>query len=500
MKILQVPQIQALDAYTIENEPISSINLMERASQAFTNTFINRFSKAHSIYIFCGLGNNGGDGLAIARLLLAQGYQPKVYVVYYAEKTTADFAENFEKLRQLTDIQAIRELNDFPEILENSIIIDALFGSGLSRSLTGLCAEIVQKINQTQAIRVAVDIASGLFADKTSIGEAIIRADYTIAFQLPKLAFLLPQNAQYVGEWQTVAIGLSEKFINESNTNHYYLDNQLVKSILKPRAKFSHKGTFGHSLLIAGSYGKMGAAVLAAQACLRAGTGLLTTHIPRCGYEIMQTAVPEAMISIEKSWNWLQYLPDIQPFTAIGVGCGLDKYPATIHLLEKLLKTATQPLVLDADALNIMGENRQLLKFLPKNSILTPHPKEFARLSHSVEDNFERLEILRNFAQVYQVYVVLKGAHSALATPEGNIYFNSTGNPGMASGGSGDVLTGIITALLSQGYKPLEASMLGIYLHGLAGDLALKDESPESLIASDLVKNLGKAFKEVECR
>jgi ADP-dependent NAD(P)H-hydrate dehydratase / NAD(P)H-hydrate epimerase len=498
MKILAVKQIQALDAYTIENEPISSINLMERASQAFVDSLRLRFSKTYPVYVFCGLGNNGGDGLAIARLLLAQGYTPKVFVVYHSEKSSADFAENFDKLRQLTDIQAIREANDFPEIAPNAILIDALFGSGLSRPLVGLSAEIVHKINQAQATRVAVDIASGLFADKASIGEAIVRADYTISFQLPKLAFMLPQNASYVGEWQVVAIGLSEKYLYECFTNYYYLDNQLVKSIIKPRSKFSHKGTFGHSLLIAGSYGKMGAAVLAARACLRAGTGLLTTHIPRCGYEIMQTAVPEAMISIEKSWNWLQYLPDIQPFTAIGIGCGLDKYPATIQLVEKLLKTATQTLVLDADALNILGENRQLLKILPKNSILTPHPKEFARLTHPVADHFERLEILRNFAQVYQVFVVLKGAHSVLASPEGNIYFNSTGNPGMASGGSGDVLTGIITALLSQGYTPLDASMLGVYLHGLAGDLALANESPESLIASDLIKNLGKAFKEIE--
>ncbi|MCU0445165.1 MAG: NAD(P)H-hydrate dehydratase [Microscillaceae bacterium] len=496
MKILQVNQIQALDAYTIENEPISSIDLMERASQAFVQAFVGLFSPDCPIYVFCGLGNNGGDGLAVSRLLLDLGYSVKTWVVRYTNRSSPDFAINYQRLAKLIHIQDLEDIADFPIIPSNAYIIDALFGSGLSRPLGGLSAEVVQEINVASATRVALDIASGLYADTTSVGEAIVRADYTISFQLPKLAFLLPQNAPYVGEWHICPIGLSSQYIHNCPTTWYYLDNQWIKSILKPRTKFSHKGTYGHSLLLAGSYGKMGAAVLAARACLRAGTGLLTTHIPRCGYEIMQTAVPEAMISIEGSWNWLQHLPDIQPYAAIGVGCGLDKYPATTQLLEKLLKTATQPLVIDADALNIIAENPRLLNLLPPNSLLTPHPKEFARLTQEVvEDNFERLEVLRNFAQVYQVYIILKGAHSALATPQGEVYFNSTGNPGMASGGSGDVLTGIITALLAQGYSVLHAGILGMYLHGLAGDLALATESQQSLMASDIIENLGKAFK-----
>jgi NAD(P)H-hydrate epimerase len=498
MKILSVKQIQALDAYTIANEPIASLDLMERASQAFVEAFVKLYSADYEVNIFCGLGNNGGDGLAIARLLLEKNYSIRVFVVRYAEKTSEDFEKNYQRLLAIHPIINLRESSDFPPFAkEKSLIIDAVFGSGLSRALSGLSADIILKINQLELPKVAVDIASGLVADGVSTSKAILKPTHTISFQLPKLAFLLPENAEYVGNWQVVPIGLSEKFIHDASSLYFYLDAKEAIKYVKKRAKFSHKGTYGHALLMVGSLGKVGAAVLCARACLRAGVGLLTVHIPKCAYTTLQTTVPEAMALVDEGQDFLQSFDsqELANYSAIGIGCGLDTQTITLKAFRKFLEKRPQNLVLDADALNLIAQNPDLKELIPKNSILTPHPKEFERLTRKTENHFERLEVLKNFAQTYGVYVVLKGAHSAIAIPEGKVFFNSTGNPGMATGGSGDVLTGIISGLLAQKYNPLEASLLGVYLHGLAGDLALQTQSVESLIASDLIENMGNAFK-----
>ena len=499
MKILNVSQIQTLDKHTIAKEGIESIELMERASSAFVKAFAENFPHAPQVYVFCGMGNNGGDGLAIARLLIQQDYFVSVWVVRHKEESSNDFVINYHRLKQIHEPQEIFKEEDFPEIPNGTMIIDALVGSGLNRPLDDLLGSVVNNINFSPALTVSVDIASGLFADHETPGESIIQPDYTISFQLPKLAFLMPLNSLYVGEWKTVDIGLDQEFIYRAPSHYHYLDKNLVKPFQKNRAKFSHKGTYGHALMIGGSFGKMGAAILATSACLHAGAGLVTVHVPGCGYEIMQSTLPEAMVTVDPEEDYISQIPKFpeKGYAAIGIGCGIGQESATLYAFKKLLNKAETPLVIDADALNILGAYPELLEQLPPYSILTPHPKEFERLTRPTDNHFERLDLLQSFAQTYEVFVVLKGAHTSIATPGGNIYFNSTGNPGMATGGSGDVLAGILTGLIAQGYSPMEAALLGVYLHGLAGDIALIQNSHESLTASEIIAFLGDAFTEL---
>jgi NAD(P)H-hydrate epimerase len=494
MKILSAAQTRELDAYTIRHEPVASIDLMERASLSFINWFVSKFDNNQPVAIFCGLGNNGGDGLAIARLLLERKYKVEVWIVQYADNSSADFKANYERLNGLLPIQKIRHEKNIPILAQQSIIIDAIFGSGLSRPVEGIAAQVIESINKANSIVVAVDIPSGLYVDAYNWDTHIIQADYTLSFQLPKLSFLLPQNEKYVGEWHITDIGLHPEKIKQTATPYFYLDEALVKILVKKRNKFSHKGTFGHALLVGGSYGKMGAAVLATRACLHSGVGLLTVHVPACGYEIMQISVPEAMTITDVEENLISALPDTEYYSAIGIGPGLGTAPQTAQALQNLLQAANKPIVIDADGLNLLSKNKALLKLLPAESILTPHPKEFERLTRPAAHEYERLEVLKEFAIQYQVNVVLKGAHTAIARPSGEVYFNSTGNPGMATGGSGDVLTGIITALLAQQYQPFEAALLGVYFHGLSGDFAASRKGYNALVASDLVENLSQAF------
>jgi hydroxyethylthiazole kinase-like uncharacterized protein yjeF len=492
MKIFNVEQIRSLDAYTIQNEPISSLDLMERASNAFIRWFCNQFVNTRPVRIFCGKGNNGGDGLAIARILCCNSYDVKVYIAEYSANATADFQENLERLKNHSQPESIHDINDFPSIAPNAICIDALLGSGLSRPAEGLLAEIIASLNNLPNVLVAVDIASGLYADKPNAkDDTIIEPDCTVAFQIPKLAFLLPQNAAYVGEWHLVDIGLSDDYIRKTPTPLHYTDKLAAEELIKPRQKFSHKGTYGHALLIAGSFGKMGAAALSGKACLRSGVGLLTMHSPGCGYDILQISIPEAMAVMDDNHKNISQLTDLDSYSAIGIGPGIGQDEATVEVVEQLLETIKVPLIIDADALNILSQNRSLLDKLPPNTILTPHPKEFQRLAGESKNEFERLEIGKEFARNYKVIICLKGANTAVILPNGDIHFNSTGNAGMATGGTGDVLTGIITSLLAQKYEPKHAAILGVYQHGLAGDRAAEQKGQSALIASDVVDCLG---------
>ena len=492
MKILNTEQIRQLDKYTIENEPISSLDLMERASNAFVYWFCNQFVNTRPVAVFCGKGNNGGDGLAIARILDTLGYDVKVYIVAYTADESADFKQNLERLKTHTKPAFITSQTDFPHLNPSEVCIDALLGSGLSRPAEGLLAQVIESFNALPNKRVSVDIASGLFADKANKkNDVIIKPDFTVSFQIPKLAFLLPQNALYAGEWHIVDIGLNKEFIQKTHSNFYYTEKNDADRIKKPREKFSHKGTFGHALLLAGSFGKMGAAVLSGRACLRSGIGLLSMHAPGCGYEILQISIPEAMATVDENQKYLSQLPDLKPYSAIGIGPGIGQEAATANVLEQLLDEIDVPLLIDADALNILSTNRHLLEKLPANTILTPHPKEFQRLAGDSENEFERLENGRQFAQRYNVIICLKGANTAVILPNGEVHFNSTGNAGMATGGTGDVLSGIITGLLAQKYTPAEAAILGVYEHGAAGDKAAQQRGQSALIASDVIEHLG---------
>jgi len=499
MKILSAEQIRALDKYTIQEDSINSIDLMERASLAFVNWFINEYpdTEKQPIKVFCGIGNNGGDGLAVARLLYRRFYNIEIYCCQIASKKSEDFEIN---LKRLPDGNAIPIFNiekgdDLPNLDENDLIIDAIFGSGLNRPIEGFWANLVTHINQHASSIIAIDIPSGTFTDQ-STNSVSIKATKTLSFELPKLAFLFPENQERIGTWQMAPIGLSKSFIEKNDTTLFYVNKSLIQSLLKPRNKFDHKGNFGHCLLIVGSYGKMGAAVLAAKACLRTGVGLLKVHVPKSAINILQISVPEAMLSIDNNDKYFSSV-EADKFGSIGVGCGLGTEKESVKALKKLLKDANQPLVLDADALNIISKNESLLKAIPKDSILTPHPKEFERLFGQTKNDFDRHELQKAKAKELGIYILLKGAHSCIACPDEKCYFNSTGNPGMATAGSGDVLTGIISSLLAQGNSSKEAVVVGVYLHGLAGDIAAKEKGEAAMIASDIIDHIGSAFQEL---
>ncbi|RAV98397.1 NAD(P)H-hydrate dehydratase [Pseudochryseolinea flava] len=494
-KILTVKQIKALDEYTIQHEPIASIELMERACRAFTTWFTERFHALNKVGIVCGTGNNGGDGLGIARQLKAWGYPVKVWVVRGNMKESDDFKENFKRLAgYVVDLVNISSEADKGLFVECDVLIDAIFGSGLSRKPEGIYAQVIQCFNQATATKIAVDIPSGLMADQKS-EEPIARVTYTLTFQLPKLAFLLPQSQQYIGEWTVLDIGLSKKFIKEVDTTNYLLTQKDIKRLIKPRSKFDHKGTFGHALLISGSFGKMGAAILSAKAALRSGVGLLTTHVPQCGYSIMQSSVPEAMAQVDDDDNRFTAYSNLESYNALGIGPGIGTHETSVKAFISVLKSFAKPVVIDADGLNILSAHSNKYEVVPPGSILTPHVKEFKRLVGEWSDDFERLEKQKELALQLRSVVLVKGAHSTVATPEGKLYFNGTGNPGMATGGTGDVLTGILTALLAQGYTAEDAARIGVYVHGFAGDLAASDKGMISLIASDLIEYLPAAFK-----
>lgn len=498
MKIFSSAQVKEWDAYTINHEPISSINLMERAATACCNWLIGKNFGGFHFRIFCGKGNNGGDGLAIARMLIKHHCTVTVYILEFGNVGSPDFQTNLARLHECsTDIHFIQSAEFFPEIKNPDIIIDALFGTGLNKPLEGISKELAEHINRSSGTIVSIDLPSGLFADKSSKGNPVIRASITLSFQNHKLAFLLPENDDHCGEVHLLHIGLHKGFENDEWATYELVDNELIKQIYKPRKKSAHKGTYGHAALLSGSYGMMGAAVLSAKACLRSGAGKLTSFIPGCGYEILQTAVPEAMCLAEDE-KYLLSAPDLKPFDAVGIGPGIGIHSASKDFLATVFQKTNKPMVIDADALNTIAAHKALLRSVPAASILTPHPKEFERLFGNVENDFERLELASKNSKDLNLFIVLKGHYSFISTPQGEGYFNSTGNPGMATAGSGDVLTGVLTGLLAQGYTPHHAALLGTYLHGLAGDIAAEKYSQEAMLSGDITDCLGTAFDRIK--
>jgi ADP-dependent NAD(P)H-hydrate dehydratase / NAD(P)H-hydrate epimerase len=500
MKIFPAELVKAIDQYTIANEPIASIDLMERAAMAVAAKIVELFPANPELAVFAGSGNNGGDGLAVARLLAQQGYRVQAYFIQTTPTTTPDTAINLSRLAPSEHL-AIETLTPeavIPYITPETMVVDALFGSGVSRPLDGFNKHMVEFINDSGCPIISIDLPSGLMAEDNSGNEpdGIIRADYTITLELPKLALLLPENDQYVGELSIVPIGLHPKALDGFPSSMHFVTNEMAAKMLYKRRKFAHKGTFGHCYLIAGSQKMLGASILSSRACMKTGTGLLTTHIPAGLQAALNIAAPEVIIDLDSSPEYFSTYSSITSFDAIGVGPGLGANATTVATLAQLLADARRmPMVIDADGLNAIAYNKELLKVLPKFAILTPHPKEFERLAGSWNNDLEKLQLLNRFAKEHSAYIVLKGAHTTVASPDGRLWFASVGNPGMATAGSGDVLTGIILSLLGQGYSPEEASILGVHLHGLAGDIAAREESQEALIASSIVGCIGKAFK-----
>ncbi|MEO6611191.1 MAG: NAD(P)H-hydrate dehydratase [Chitinophagaceae bacterium] len=497
MKLLSAEEIRLWDQYTMKHEPVSSIDLMERAAGKCTGWLVERYPEPASFAVFCGKGNNGGDGLAIARMLVERNYSVVIYILEFGHKGTHDFQANLACLHKYpaADIHFIQAEEQFHAFPPGQVVIDALFGSGLNRSLEGLTAKLVRHINESGCPVISIDIPSGLFVDHSSKGNPVIHADHTLSFQCYKPAFLFAENEEALGEIHLLDIGLQPGFYATVFSRYEMTDALLIHSIHKPRKRFSHKGNFGHALLVAGSHGKTGAAVLAAKACMRSGTGLLTCHIPGSGYDILQSSVPEAMVITDTHPAINTRIEgDLTKYETIGIGPGIGTASETKMLLREIFDAYRSPVVLDADALNLLSTQKDLYKLIPAGSILTPHPKEFERLFGETANEFDRVSLALQKAKELNCIIVLKGHYSFIATTDGKGFFNSTGNPGMATAGSGDVLTGILTGLLAQGYSSVETAILGVYLHGMAGDIAAKERSIEAMIAGDIVHYLGQAF------
>jgi ADP-dependent NAD(P)H-hydrate dehydratase / NAD(P)H-hydrate epimerase len=503
MKLFSTQQVRKLDAYTLQNEPISELELMERAASLLTDRLMEVVPYGTNVRIFCGPGNNGGDGLVIARMLsyLPTVYSVQVFILGEEIKRSAAFIANLDRLKVETKLQIVQISSeiDFPTIESDDYVIDALFGAGLKRPLSGMPAELVRHINSVRAHVIAVDIPSGLQGENNSTENYsnCICAQQTFTFQFPKLAFFFQENHKYIGDWEVLDVCLHPQALADTPTPYNFFEQSDATKFLKPRSKFAHKGNFGHGLLIAGSYGMIGAAILGARACLRSGVGLVSVHVPQKGYQIIQTSVPEAMLEIDDSELMFTSISNSNRFSAIAVGPGLGTKLNTQRGVLNLLETCKTPLVVDADALNCLALNLDKTWKFPPQTIITPHPKEFDRLAGQSDTSFERLQKAIVFAHEKSCIVVLKGAHTATILPDGNVWFNSTGNPGMATAGSGDVLTGIILAQLCQGFSPENAAVFAVYLHGLAGNIAANQKGCESMIASDIIDYMGEAYKKI---
>jgi len=500
MKFFTTDQIRLLDQYTIKHEPITSIDLMERAADSLYWEFIGNFPYLQSVCIFAGPGNNGGDVLALARKLLHTGYEVSTFLIYTGSLST-DCETNRKRLLEVFP-NALTELQHTfisPKVDDKTIIIDGLFGSGLSRPLTGIFAQVVEWINQTENTVVSIDIPSGLQGEEIpDLSVSIVKADYTFSLQFPKLAFFLPENEKYVGKLEIADIGILPEAIEKNSSNLFYLEQHDIVSILKKRSQFSHKGTFGHALIVAGSKGMAGASVLSSKAALRAGAGLVTVHGPECNRIIVQTTNPEVIFQSDIHPDVISDVQHTDKYNAIAIGPGIGISSETTEMLRTLLGNLKKPCILDADALNIISQNLDLLDFIPENSILTPHPKEFERIFGESATSYHRMIKAQEAALRYKICIILKGAYTLIVCPDGRFYFNSTGNSGMATAGSGDVLTGILAGMLAQGYTPEDAAKISVFIHGRSGDLALENESKESLISSDIIDYLGRAFKSLD--
>lgn len=494
MKIFSANQIRQWDRFTIENEETSSLQLMERAAKSCTSWLINRFGSSAEYCVFCGPGNNGGDGFAVARLLHSEGADVTVYADLQNLPKTEDAQSNLEALQQVSGI-TLYDLNIFPEVgLDRKvIIIDALFGSGFSGNLRGVYKNAVHKLNSLENMRVSIDLPSGLGADEYSGPDSVVvSADYTLTFQSPKKTFLHPETGVFSGKVVLLDIGLSKEFYEAETSEQFTVDEQLICRSFHRRSSFSNKGNFGKSLIVAGSYGKTGAAVLAVRGALRTGSGITVSAGPSCGYNILQTACPEAMFEAFGTTHLTAF--EAGEDTVVGVGPGLGRHPETAAALRDFLHRWRKPLVLDADALNILAENPEFLRLLPAQSIITPHPREFERLFGKTSDSFNRTSLAKQMAAELNICIVLKDHHTQVITSSGEVYYNTSGNAGMAKGGSGDVLLGMITALLAQKYSTEQAAVLAVWIHGKAGDLAAEKKSQEAMLATDLLDEIGNVF------
>lgn len=467
---------------------------MERASSLCAEWIFSNCKHHTKFAIFCGNGNNGGDGFAIARMLYLKGFDIDVFINKEQLKFSDEALINYNKLKDISGIS----LRDFNETLrynfdEKTVLIDALFGTGLSRKPEGIFKKVIDVLNSKNNPKISIDIPSGLFTDQINDKiSTIFKADYTLTFQFWKKTFLHPETGSFAGKVIVLDINLAQEFIENTPTADFVIDDEVILNIFKVRQDFAHKGTYGKSIIVGGTYGKIGAVVLATKSALKTGSGLTFVLAPNCGCEILQTSVPEAMF-IDGGEKNIRQIKD-QENTVFGIGPGLGTEKETEKALLEFLENHQSPLILDADALNIISKDKSYLKLIPKKSIITPHPKEFERLFGTTENSFERLDLAKTKAKELNIYIVLKDHHTQVVTPEGTVFYNITGNSGLAKGGSGDVLTGIITSLLAQKYTEEEATILGVWLHGKAADFAAEKYSKEAMQPTDVIDEIGNVF------
>ena len=519
MKILTNEQMRAADEHTIEEQQITSWDQMERAANNLMAWIKKNLPNDNPYHIYAGVGNNGGDGLALARLLSQAGKKVKVTIVPFSEIHSADFTKNLELLKenfpqveitsvsQPTTSEDYLQANDkhfqpikgkpakgFEDFVANKyngtqpITIDAIFGIGLSRRVSPWVQRVFEEINRQKGLIISIDVPSGLFlgSDRED-KDVFVTPHVVLTFFAPKLPFLLPQTGRYIPYWEVLPLPLSFDYLKEVNTEYDYTTEKELKRLLRTRHRFTNKGTYGHALIVGGSYGKIGSAVLSGKATLRSGAGLLTLLLPKCGYQIAQTALPEAMVLTSSQEEELA--PTDIPFSpnVIGIGIGMGTSAYAQGTLAALLRTFPNvPFVIDADALNLVASSEDLQRALPKNAILTPHPKELERLIGKWSDDLDRQAKAKEFAKKHKIILVLKGAFTMI-TDGDHFWVNSTGNPALATAGSGDVLTGVITGLLSQGYTPLNAAIVGVYIHGKAADTYVRNTKKSTMIASDII-------------
>lgn len=500
IKIFSAKQIKEADQFTIQNTPISSLDLMERAAEACTNFFLNTFPAGVSFAIFCGPGNNGGDGLAIARILFNKGKNVHLFNIETGINRSADNQSNLDRLPSLLKQNSvtIKSADQFPQLTPDYVIVDALLGTGINRKADAILLLLIQHLNKQVCKRIAIDVPSGLYTDQeTEDLNAVVHCNQTLTFQFPKQSFFYPEYAAAVGDFSILDIGIHTDFIKSEPTKFALIEQQDIKAMLPLRSEFAHKGNFGHALLLAGSKGKAGAAILSTKACLKAGAGLTTVNTANACLIPIQTAVPEAMVEADENENTITKFLKLEKYDVVGIGPGIGTATETAQVLKQMIQEFNAPMVFDADAINILADNKTWLSFLPNGSILTPHTGEFRRLAGNYNNPFDRTEAQIELAKKLNCYIILKGKFTSIATPDGKVFFNPTGNPGMATAGSGDVLTGIICGLLAQGFVSGKAAILGVYLHGLSGDLAKEELTTFSLNAGDIIENLPKAFKQI---
>jgi hydroxyethylthiazole kinase-like uncharacterized protein yjeF len=497
VKILSKEQIYQADQITLERQEITSTQLMELAATRVFEWMHSRLNGAPVVIrVFCGIGNNGGDGLVLSRHLVNHGYNVVTYVVNCSNERSNDFLINYERLRQASKKwpELLKCDTDFPEISPDDIIVDAIFGIGLNRPADKWIQKLFHYFRTSKAFTLSIDMPSGLYTDRVPENEdAVVWSHYTLSFQVPKLVFFLPETAKFVDRWEVLDIGLDQDFLNQVLPIAEYIEKQQILPFYKTRDKFSHKGTFGHVLIIGGSYGKIGAVQLASRAALVSGAGLVTAYIPKCGYTAIQTSIPEIMVITDVEEHIITAIAVEPSFNAIGIGVGLGTHPNTVLAFEKFLQKQNAPIVIDADAINILSTHKKLIKHIPALSILTPHPKELERLVGSWKDDFNKIEKVKTFSYKHNLIIVIKGFNTMIIY-KNDIYINSTGNPALATAGSGDVLTGIITGLMAQGYEPLQSAIFGVYLHGKSADLLVQQMAYQSIIASDVIDGISNAY------